>query len=363
MRFQADSVAQSSLVWIGGEDSAARVAALKAVLEASRADDTETESFSADSKDIESWLAAACTMPFFSDRRVVIVRNIGRFDPEDKWDAPINKSHPAVGLFTSVPESSLMLLVHDDDTGAEDRQRRQATVAGQWSKLVDHAGGKSLKFDVDLSQTPGLVRSRAKELGKKISEPAVSALIEMVAGKPSLALAEVEKLALYVGDEPEIRERDVRESVAADTEYNVFRLIDAIVGGQTGEALTQIRTMFGQTTDLQGQAFPRVFPILTGQLRTLWQARFLLDSGTNPSRPGSEVEAWLPSKRLSSEPDWKRDKTLRLARRLTLGQIGECLSLLVRADAELKGALPAAGAGESIERLTLDMCRVCATRN
>lgn len=362
MAIDLQAAAKFRAVYVGGNDNHARQEALQKLLALTGTESEEIESVQADASAPQEWFANVSTVPFFSDRRVMVVRSIGRRDPSDVWKAPLDKAHPAVKEMASLPETSLLVLVFDDEAGSETRQANAVKHAAVWAKLVTLAGGKTLVFDVDLSKTANIVRDTAAERGKKITPGATRLLCEMVGSKPSLALSELEKLILYVGDAAEIRETDVRTVVLAEDEYNVYQLVDAIISGNANQAVAQLRTLYGQTPDVEGQVFPRLFPQLLNQFRYLWQARFSLDNGTNPSSPDPQVSQWLPTKKFSSEPEWKQRKVLQTARKVSLPEIGTLISCLVDADAEIKGQKAAVSTKDTVERATLKMCKICAGR-
>lgn len=337
----------------------ARAEALHQILENAGADETELERVQGDTSQPISWFGTVSTIPFFSDRRVLVVRSVGRCDPSDTWDAPIGKSHPAVKEMMAVPETGFLLLVHDDEAGSEDRQAKIKKMADQWAKLVTAAGGKSVVLNVDPSKTHELVVSEAKKLGKKMTGKASSLLCEMVGNKPNLAVEELHKVALYVGDNETVTEMDVRTVVMADSEYNVFELVRAVVAGNTGKAVTQLRLLFGQTNDVAGQLFPRVIPMFMSTFRSIWQARFCMDEGSAPLHPSPQVSEWLPEKRLSSESEYRQRDSVNAAKRLSLDKIRQCFDLIVRTECEAKGQLPAISIQDSLERMVLEMSKIC----
>lgn len=361
--FDPATVLSARVVFLGGDDSFARAEALRLILANSGADDTELERLQGDSSKPVEWFGKVSTVPFFSDRRVLVVRSVGRCEPGDTWAEPIGKSHPAVKAMTAVPETGLLLLVHDDEAGSEDRQVRIKRTADQWAKLVTAAGGKAVMLNVDPSKTHELVVNEAKKLGKKITPKAASLLCEMVGNKPNLAVEELHKAALYVGDGESISEADVRTVVMPDSEYNVFELVRAVVGGQTGKAVAQLRLLFGQTNDVAGQLYPRVIPMFMSTFRSIWQARFCLDEGTPPLQPNSHVAAWLPEKKLSSESPYRQRDAVNAARRLSLESVRQCIELIVRTESETKGQLPNLSIQDSMERMVLDMCAVTSGRH
>ncbi len=358
MRFDPSVAVKSRAVFVGGDDSLSRAEALEKILGAVSADPSETESILGDSVTPLEWFGKSSTVPFFGERRVLVVRSVGRCEPSRFWDDELKKDHPAVTEFKGLPETALLVLVHDDEIGDDSRQQRFVTHANQWMKLLEFGGGVAFVFKVDTSKTPELVRARAKELGKTISPVAANLLSEMVGGKPELALSELEKAALYAGDSPEIRRSDVQAAVLPDAEYNVFKLADAIVASDARQAVAQLRTLFEQTPDIGGQLFPRVLPTLVGQFRLIWQAR-----ASSESKGESERSEWVPAKSLADEKDWRQRRAREAAARLDAGQIRECFRQLLQVEAEVKGQLPSLSAPDSLEQMTLRLCRICGRKS
>ncbi len=65
----------------------------------------------------------------------------------------------------------------------------------------------------------------------------------MTGGSLSRSIEELEKLAIYVGESDSIREEDVKVVVVPSREWNVFKLCDAIVRDNAGEAMRQLRIL------------------------------------------------------------------------------------------------------------------------
>lgn len=196
-----------------------------------------------------------------------------------------------------------------------------------------------------------------------MSPKAAKTLAEMVAGRLSQGLAEVEKLVLFVGAQDEIREEDIRRLVSPEREYKVFDLINAVVAANPRDALREVRTLFGQTDRIENEVFPRVFPLLVRQFRLIWQGKVLLDHGASPTSVPAEVMALLPASNITRESEYAQRNVMAQARRLSYEQVALCLEQLVDADAKLKGLRPAFTAIETIEQMVLRMCDICTGRS
>ncbi len=349
-----------------GDDSNRRRQVVADVLKSAglSPDDLDLESFPADGKPFNEWLAAVSQIPFWAPRRAVIVRNLMRVGPRDLFDdsARLDKNHPIVKALQTVPESGLLLLVADDEMGDSRRQDTLKKRAEDWGKAVNLAGGEITTVAFNDANVAQQVRDIAKASGKSISAAAANLLAEMVGNKAHLALPEIEKLILYVGDAPEIRESDVKTCVTPDPEYNVFKLVDAVLAGEPGRSLAQLRVLFHRAQDIQGEAFGRLFPPFHRQIRLTWQARVLLDHNVRmPSVPESVAALLPPKPNLLAEKDWMVQRAMKTAGRLDLDCLSDCLRYLVEADAELKGASASSSRPyDAIETAVLAMARRCA---
>ena len=330
-----------TLELLGAGESALRARALAEVV--SQADEFDREVYLADETPPVQWVAAAGTAPFMSDRRTVIVRNLRRLEPEDF-------------VFPALPETARLVLVADEEGGDDNRQRKLDTNLTAWAKLVKAAGGTVTTFEVDAKQLRDRIRAEAQAMNKAMSPKAADLLAEMTGGSLSRALEEVEKLVLFVGADAEITENEVRSTVFASREWNVWKMLDSVVAGQVGEALSQLRTLLSGGAKAEEAAYRTIFPMLTRQLRMLWQARACLDARCEPKGAPASVSAAFPEQyNLAKANDFVVRNAMRSARGIDYGQLTVCFSALADADARLKGLLPSYSATETIERLVLEM--------
>lgn len=139
-------------------------------------------------------------------------------------------------------------------------------------KLVEQSpNGLSVRFFLDNER--GLVTWLQAELraaGKSPQPDALSLLASHLGADRELARRELEKLLLYVGNQPQITEEDVRASVAGATPADVFRLADAV--GRRDPAATDriLQQLMEQGEDLNS-AFNAVLRHLQ-RVSTLQQA-------------------------------------------------------------------------------------------
>lgn len=330
---------------LSGDEDALRSRALQELMAAATLeDDFDIEVVDAGEVGPTQWSASAGTSPFLSSRRTVVVRHLLRCD----------------GIETSgwkdLPETALMVLVVDDESGDESKQSRLATLRNNWEKAVKAVGGHIEVFKTDPKQVVESIRQEAIRLGKKMSPKAAETLAEMCGGSLSRALEELEKLSLFIGDNEQISESDVRNVAMPSREWNVYKMVDAAFNGDGGEALRQLRILVGGSTKAEDAAFSRILPTIHRQLRLTWQARIILDAKANPDDPPESVMKLFPDNpSILKQAPFVRGKAMRSARSVSFDQLGSCLSILSNADARLKGQLPSYSGMETLEQMLLQM--------
>ncbi len=339
----------SEVVLISGKEEILRRNFLaNLIAEATNPDDFDFETFYADERPASHWIAAASTAPFLSPRRTVVVRRLLRAGTP--MEAGIKDENPLQAL----PPTALLILVADDESGDSARQQRLATICSAWEKLVS-GHGTVHKCDVSDKNLAVLIRDAAKDLGKSISGPAADLLIEMTGQSYSRALGELEKVALYLGDIQEIREQVIRAVVTPSREWNVFKMINAVIAGQPPTAIRQLRIVIG-TMKPEEAALRNIFPTMVKQFRLIWQARLCIDARCVPANAPLQVAGQFSrSPNLLKEKEWSQNRAMQAARHIPLHRLSEALEIIAETDARLKGLLPAYTAFETLEQMLLQL--------
>lgn len=358
MAFSPSKAVSSRVVLLAGDDSQARNQALKDMLTelGLHLNDQDIERFNADEKPFAEWIGIASTYPFGVDKRIVVVRSLGRANVND-LGGPKKISEQ----FRILEDFSLLILVADE-LSSKSGESTAGSLA-TWKKATKDAGGLVAEFLEEGVDVIKEVRQIANESGKEISASAARLLTEFVGGKLSEARSETKKLILYVGDSNVITEQDIKNTVTPDAEYSVFRLIDFIIEGKTGLALSQLRGMFSKTAKIEEEVFPRVFPMFMRQFRLLWQARSCHEAKISPSRaPASIAETFLTKPHFGKERDWLQNRTMRSANQVSFSQLTTCLHILMETDGKMKGVTPQLNGYETLEQMILKMGAVFQRR-
>lgn len=334
---------------LSGSEEALRRRLLQAfIAKATEADDFDLQTFGADTSSPADWVGSAGTTPFLSERRTAVVRNLLRNDDFDQ-----------LGKNLKLPESALLILVADEETGDENKQRRFATLRKNWEKAVGAAGGEVVALETDAKKIVESVRQEAERLGKKLSPAAAETLADMTGRSLSKAVEELEKLAIFVGDETAIREADIRELVVPSREWSIFKLVDAILDDSPGEALRQLRILVGSQTKAEDAAFSRIFPTVGKQIRLLWQARICLEERFQPAAiPSSHTHLFPAKNSIAKEPPYRQSKLMSQAKRLSFQQLTRTIAILRDSDSRMKGLLDSFSPLDTLERMVLEMADV-----
>lgn len=349
MSFQPEKALTHRIVMLEGNEEAWRQTALQELLDAAKIekDDFDLQTFNGDESGPKDWFAAAGTSPFLSERRTVIVRHLLRCGLED-----LASSKPA-----SLPQTALVILVADDEGGDDNKQNRLKTLRKNWAKAIKDAGGAVFLFEPDARAVREELKRSLTKSGKSMTEQAIGALIEMTGGSYSRAIDELQKLELYVGDQPQIRESDVRRLVVASREWNVYKMVDAVFFGQMPDALAQLRVLIGSQTKPEDAAFSRILPTISRHLRLLWQARACVEAKcSNPNFAPEALARVFPEKHsIAKEQPYRLGSLMNTASRLQFKQIEQCFAIVADTDARLKGGLSAFSSLDTLERMLLEM--------
>lgn len=343
IKFDAAKALEHRIVLLAGEEASLRKKALSEMIDlASAGDDFDLEMFVADASSPVQWLASAGTAPFLSPRRIAVVRNLLRCDEPEKLEG------------ARLPETALLILVADEEPKNDERGRSEGSTR-KWEKVVKDAKGLVHTFKIDPKELIEIIRSDAKAQGKTMSPAAAEKLAEMCGGSLSRATEELEKLILFAGSNAAISERDLDDVVVPSRDWNIFKMIDAVIKGDAGAALAQMRVMMG-SNKAEGAAFSTIFPMISRQLKLIAQARAVLDAGGTPDNMPAVVVSHFPAKQnLHAEKDYPRKLAFQFARSVSMRQLHRSTQILADTDARMKGLLPSFSTSDTLERMVLDL--------
>ncbi len=114
-----------------------------------------------------------------------------------------------------------------------------------WIKCIEKHGVIIQVWPIDRARFPGWIRQRASVLGLDMSVSASELLAGRVEGNLLAADQELQKLFMLLG-EGRVSEEIVLESVASNTRFDVFRLTDAMLAGDSKRTM---KVLYGLRTE------------------------------------------------------------------------------------------------------------------
>lgn len=172
-------------------------------------------------------IAAAETLPFLAERRLVILRDypalIGRAEADDRL----------VEYLPKAPDTAVILFFC---TQKPDGRKKLYNVIKKLNGIVTFAALKDRELT---SFVTGAFRNQ----GKECDEHTADYLIFTAGSDTSLLLTEIAKISARAGDAPAVTADLVRELATPSTECTVFEMVDAVVSGQESRAFMLLRDL------------------------------------------------------------------------------------------------------------------------
>jgi DNA polymerase-3 subunit delta len=177
--------------------------------------------------------ASAGNLSLFGSRRVLELRlPSGR--PGTAGGAALTSLFGAAD-----PDTLLLVLAPRLDRDAQ---------ATQWVKAAEARGGWVQVWPVEAAKFAGWLRDRCRRLGIEITEDALELVAERTEGNLLAAHQELTKLR-YLSAARRIDADTVRASVADSARFDVFRLSDAVLAGETERALKVLAGLRAEGTE------------------------------------------------------------------------------------------------------------------
>ena len=214
-------------------------------------------------------------MSLFARRRLFEIR-LGERKP-DKLGLEVLER-----LLTRAAPDDIVLVT----AGKIDGQTRKT----RWFKLLEQHAVCVTARDLRGPALSEWLNRRATRAGKRLTRAAVDIIADRVEGNMLAAAQEVEKLCLLI-DAETIDDQDVIVAVRDSARFDVFLLVDAVVGGDLARALRIVRGLREEGTEplLLNWALGR-------ELRQLAQMSQLRDQGAAIDQVLEQYRVW-PARR------------------------------------------------------------------
>lgn len=208
-------------------------------------------------------MEAADTLPFFSEHRLICVKNSGLF----------KSSNDLADYLKTMPDSTHIVFVEKE----VDKRNRLY-------KAVKELGYISEMNGMDERNLKLWVSTTLKASGKKITESSALYFLNKCGTDMVLLSQELEKLICYAYDRDVITNEDIDAVCTTLVTGKVFQMIDAIASGRQGQALA----LYYDLLTLREKPLSILF-LLSRQFNILLQVKELSGHGYNNSIIASKV--------------------------------------------------------------------------
>ncbi|NMB43246.1 MAG: DNA polymerase III subunit delta [Clostridiales bacterium] len=250
--------------------------------------------------DVTQVIETARTLPFFSERRLIIVENSDFFD----------SASPLADSLSSFPESTHIIFVQEkvDKRTKLYKQINKIGTVSEFKELSE----KNLKI---------WVATQLKRDNKKITEQTVSYLLDKTGPSMVNLQNEIEKLVCYALDRQVITKEDIDAVCVEQTEGKIFQMIDSITEQDKDTALKYYYDLL----ELKESPMSILF-LLSRHFKILIQVKDLNKLGFNNSEIGKKVGV----------NPYFVGKYITQARKLTMTRLKHNLDLCNETDADIK---------------------------
>ena len=302
--------------------------------------DLNQDTYTGDEADLAQICATCDTLPFLSERRLVVVLGLpkrkrgAKDDAGDDAGAPTEPAAPTTkakgkkGKATSsndpkafslglanyaphLPETTTLVVLVEELLEATNPLITAAKKYGKMQVFTTPKGG----------QLDGWLRARAKEWQAEITPEACHLLVESVGENTRLLASEIDKLSAYVGAGGKIGVAEVRLLTPIERQLVIFALTDAIARRDRSRALALLHEFLDN-----GQSEFGIIGLIASQTRALMQVKTLAEMGMRSAQI-AQTAGMAP---------FVVEKNLPLARQFTFAQLEAAHRALLEIDTALK---------------------------
>jgi DNA polymerase-3 subunit delta len=251
-------------------------------------------------------IAQAVTMPFFAERRVILVEETGFFK---------RKSEELADFIKEIPTYLILIFCESE----VDKRGRLYKAVGKAGHIAEFSRQKS---DVLMRWILGRI---AKE-GKKIRRTDLELFMELTGDDMGRISQELEKLLCYTMDQDVIETEDIKAVVSVEVRNQIFDMVRAVAEHHQKQALH----LYYELLALK-EAPMRILFLLAREYRQLYLIKSLLTEGTDQKTIAAKVGL----------PPFVVRKYIPLVRRYRAEELQKTIEEFVDTETEVKtGRLP-----------------------
>lgn len=285
-----------------GEEEFLKQSYKKRLRQAVAGDDTMNYNyFEGKGLDVQELISLANTMPFFSDRRLIMVEDSGCFKAA---------SDELVEALPDIPDTTCMVFVES----AVDKRNRL------YKKVEELGSAVELKRQ-SASQLAVWAGRILAQNGRKITSSDMNLFLERTGDDMETIRTELEKLISYTMGQEIVTREDIEAVTTVQVTNKIFDMVTAIVAGKT-------KTAMDRYEDLLTLKEPpmRILFLIARQFNQILLVKEMMASGNDKSAIASKLKI----------PPFAAAKLMPQARNFTKEQLAGCVEACVEAEEAVK---------------------------
>lgn len=209
------------------------------------------------------------TLPFFADRRVVMLDDSGLF----------SKENDLADVIADIPDSTLFI-ISEESVDKRSRLYKEIKKTGYVCEFAAMGPDDKVKF----------AASEISKAGKRIRVETCNYLVDYIGGDLFNVSSEIDKLICYMGAEEVVTEDAVRAICTPQIENKVFKIVDCLLAHDRAGAMK----IYYDLIALRESPL-RILRVVTGQYNRLYTCADLAARGEADMQIASEMHIadWL----------------------------------------------------------------------
>ncbi|MHC4666552.1 MAG: DNA polymerase III subunit delta [Planctomycetota bacterium] len=289
----------------GKEDSLVNIECDKLLAELLEPQQRTTGLFNADPAEVSASdiLDELRTLPFLTKKRVVVIKGADKF---------ISANRELLERYFDSPCPTGILVLTVSSWLGNTRLAKKLPKVGT---LINVTQPKAWQLPQRLIEYAGDAHA------KKLSKEAAELLIELTGDDLGRLYGEIDKLALFAGEQKTIAAEHVESLIGHNRLFNAFAVIDAVTAGNVAQAVDRLRTMFAEDKSAEYT----VVGAFAFHFRRMFKAKVMLQEGVRPADIVTRLRIWS-----------NKDSFFLQLRRMPLKKIGDILQQLADIDYAIK---------------------------
>lgn len=210
----------------------------------------------------------ACeTMPFFDERKIVLVSDCGFFKGKKgagEETSADSANQELIKYFSGIPETSVLIFTTGESI---DKRKKAYSAVKKYGDIAEFGPLKGIELLTWIDRV-------FKRSGKKISRANAVYFSENISGDLENFSREIDKVCSFAGNRADILRDDIDSVVSKSLESNIFKLVDFISLRKPDRALSILNDLI-----LDSQPVPVILTMIIRQYRLLLNIKLMQEKG------------------------------------------------------------------------------------